>query len=903
MGRTRWLTTFVAAAVLVVALVSILQTVRGFYRLDFAVSWLESGIRIESVPQGSSAWRAGLSPGDTIVQIDGQPVTRLDHPIQALAMGREHELVVIHPDGRTASVSLAPPPPEVDAVYLTRSLVALLGLGIALLTAFRTTRREAPMFVLLAAATLILAAVPHRTAAATPALASLHRAAGAAVSYLLLRFFAIFPEQRHFPAAADAAGIALCLLSGITAVLSPARQLWPTLAGVLRGLFVLSLFLSALLQARRWKRSVRVAHLRRQIEWASLGMVVGLVPYGGLVLLPRALSIEVPAFGWLAVLPMALIPLGFSAALQEYRLWDLEPITRDALTGALMAVTAGLAFAVVNRVLELYGHRLESLRNLVAFATGILLVALLLPLRARVERFLNRWLYHGRPAPRWLLTHSARDLARTTDAEEILNRLVTTLQEGLEVEAASAYLRDGSGSFSLVETNIEDLPLELPVSILVHPFPAPEEAPLAETGHDRRIPLERGELVHGLLYLGRRRGVFPLGREGREVVETFAAQAALGLESARLLRDLRKRAEEYRVLHANTQRIIESSAAGILVCDATGVVLSANARASELLELEQRALSGRRLSTLVDLPEDWDRQLPTRAAGVETSTTASASVRHVLLTVSVLELESGQFNGRVVVLQDVTELHTLQERLREQERLAALGRLASGLAHEINTPLTGIASYAQMLASLTPEDDPRSDLVRKLEQQSFRVSRMVSNLLALARRSAEGGSRVDLAEAAEHAAREMLETLDARNPLEVERPSHPVTVRARPGAVELTVGNLVRNAVEASPPAAPIRLAVAVREGRAELSLEDRGSGIPEELRERVFEPFFTTRSERGGTGLGLAITRDIIRQLGGEIVLEPGSEGGTRVRVSIPLWNEPPPSSSSTTSRSSTTS
>ncbi len=903
MKQARWITTMVAAAVLAVALVSIVQTVRGFYRLDFAVSWLESGVRIESVPEGSSAWRSGLFAGDTIVRIDGEPVTRLADPVRALAMGRRHEVAVIHPDGRMETTLLRPPPPEVDAVYLTRSVVALLALGIALLTAFRTTRREAPTFVLLAAAALILAAVPHRTAATAPVLAFLHRGAGAAVSYLLPRFFTVFPEQRRFPPAADAAGIGLCLFSGSTAVVPSAHRLWPSLGGVLRGMFVLSLVLSGLIQARRWRRSVRVAHLRRQIEWASLGMVVGLLPYGGLVLLPRALSIEVPAFGWLAVLPMALIPLGFSAALREYRLWDLEPITRDALTGALMAVTVGLTFAAVNRVLELYGHRLESLRNLVAFATGILLVALLLPLRRRVERFLNRWLYHGRPAPRWLLTHSARDLARTTDAEEILNRLVSTLQEGLEVEAASAYLRDGGGGFSLVESNVEGLPRELPPSVLAHPFPGPEEVPLGDTGHDRRVPLERGGLVHGLLYLGRRRGVFPLGREGREVVETFAAQAALGLESARLLRDLRKRAEEYRVLHANTQRIIESSAAGILVCDATGVVLSANARAGELLELDQRALSGRRLGTLVTLPEDWDRQLPIRAVGVETTTTATASVRHVLLTVSVLELESGRFNGRVVVLQDVTELHALQDRLREQERLAALGRLASGLAHEINTPLTGIASYAQMLASMTPGDDPRAELVRKLEQQSFRVSRMVANLLALARRSAEGGSRVDLAHTAEHAAREMLDTLEAANPLEVERPPGPVPVRARPGAIELTVGNLVRNAVEASPPGAPIRLTVGIRGERAELCVEDRGAGIPEELRERVFEPFFTTRSDRGGTGLGLAITRDIIRQLGGEIVLEPGSHGGTRVRVHMPLWNEAPPSSSSTTSRSSTTS
>ncbi len=894
---------FVVVGVLAVALVSMVRTIRGFFRLDFAVSWIEEGVRIESVPEGSSAWLAGLAAGDVVVAVDSHPISTYHDPITALAMGDRHELTVRRPDGATVSKHFVPPPPQIDLVYLVRSLVSLLGLAIAMLTVFRTTRREASTFVLLAAAALVVAAVPHRTAAGGVGLGFLHRFAGAGLPYLLLRFFWIFPDERRFPPAADVGGIALALFSGLTVVLPSGALVWSRLVVVLRGLFVLSLAAGAAIQIHRWRRSIRDAALRRQIEWASLGMVVGLVPYAGLVLLPRLLSIEVPAYSWLAVLPIVAIPLGFRAALEEYRLWDLEPITRDALTGAFMVVVAGLTFAAVNRVLHVYERELGSFRNVVAFATGVLLVALLLPTRRRVERFLNRWLYHGRPAPRWLLTHSSRDLARTIDADEILHRLVTTLEDGLEVERATAYLRDSDAGFHLVETDVAGMPERLPLSVLEAPFPGPEEMPLAEAGHDRRVPLERNDVVHGLLYLGRRRGIFPLGREGGEVVETFAAQAALGLESARLLRNLRKQAEEYRVLHANTQRIIESSAAAILVCDARGTVLSANARAAEILELPVRELSGWSLGTLVALPDEWAEVLPVRAAGMETVTTATASPRHVLLTVSVLELESGQFNGRVAVLQDVTELHDLQERLREQERLAALGRLASGLAHEINTPLTGISSYAQLLASMTPETDPRGELIRKLERQSFRVSRMVGNLLALARGGGESAVVVDAAAAAERAAREMLETLDSGTPLEVDRPDGPVPVRARPGALELAVGNLVRNAVEASPPGEAVRLRVSEEGALAVIVVEDRGPGVPEELKERVFEPFFTTRSDRGGTGLGLAITRDIIEQLGGEVTLEAGAGGGTRVRLVIPSWNTQQPSSSSTTSPSSTTS
>ncbi len=888
-----------AAVGLSVAVVSAVHTVRGFFRLDFPVTWVEAGIRVDAAPPGSSGAAAGLAAGDLVVRIDGRALTEVERPLRRLAVGR-HRIEVVRRDGSRLETVLAPPP-HVDPVWISRTLVALAGFACALFTLARNPKPEAPTFALLATAALVLAAVPHRTAAALPALGFLHHAAGGSVGYLLLRFFWQFPGRRPPRPLVDVAAAGLALLAGTSAVAPWGSSLWPHLAVLLRAIFVAALVAGAALQAHRWRRSVRVAAVRRQIEWASLGMVVGLTPYVALVLLPRLLGIPVAAYSWLAVLPVVAVPLGFTAALFEHRLWDLEPITRDALTATLMVVTAGLAFAVLDHALPAGGALSGSIRSLLAFVTGVALVALLIPARRQVGAILDRWLYHGRPAPRWLLTHSARDLARSTQPSEIVHSLVRALREGLEVEPISAYLHDGRGRFRVVE-GAAGVPGRLPESVLDAPYPASEEAALLHTEHELRVPLERGGTVHGLLYVGRRRGIFPLGREAREVVEAFAAQAALGLESARLLAGLRRQAEEYRILHANTQRIIESSAAGILVCDTTGRILSTNARAAELLDTPSRDLGGRPLSSLVELPQAWRERLPERATGVEARTLADPP-RFVLVTVSALELESGQFGGRVVVLQDVTELRHLEERLREERRLAALGRLASGLAHEINTPLTGIASYAQMLAGLTPDDDPRADLVRKIERQSFRVSRIVANLLQLARGT--GGRRevVDAAAAARAAALEVAETLEASGRVRVEAPTRPVRVSAFPGALELVVGNLVRNALEASGPDGQVSVWVGARDGQTVVEVTDTGPGIPEELREKVFEPFFTTRSERGGTGLGLAISRDIIRQLGGEIELESPPEGGTVVRFRLPTWAESRASSSSMTSPSSRTS
>jgi signal transduction histidine kinase len=872
-------------ATIVVAGSSLIRTVRSFYRLDFSVRWLEEGVVVDEVPSDSSAAIAGLREGDVVVAVDGFEVGKLEDPAFLLAGGEQHQLVVRGSDGGRREVVFHPPPPAIDQVYLARTSVGLLGLLCALFVVWKTSRREAAVLLLVASASLILGAVPNRIAATQQELQILHRVAGAVLPFLIARFFLIFPERTTRAWPLDAVAVVSATGAAITAVSPNAEGWWPAFTTLLRAAFTIALVGGIVLHVVRWWQASRAARIRRQIEWAALGLFVGLVPWTVVMWIPRQLGFGVEPFSWLMVLPMAALPLALTAALMEYRLWDLEPIARDALSATLVLVIGGLAFAVTNHVLVNYAGGLESLRNLFAFVTGVILVVLLQPIRTRVGSFLEHWLYHGRRPPQWLLTHASRELAEVTDPRELLRRLADTLRDGLDFDVVATYLRVGGGAFSRVSSARHYLPEHLPETVLEHHFPSPEEEPLAVAGHAIRMPLHRVDTVHGLLYLGLRRGLFPLGSEAREVVEAFTAQVAVALESARYLDDLKTQAEEYRILHANTQRIIESSAAAILVCDASGRILSANSEAAGIFEAEAPELVSVSLDTLVELPDEWKDNLPLQAANAEGRTLGEPS-RRVIMAVSMLELESGSFNGRVVVLQDVTELRDLQDRIRDQERLAALGRLASGLAHEINTPLTGISSFAQMLGEMTPGEDPRASLVEKLVDQSFRVSRIVSNL----RQAIQGGSEevtvVDLSMIARNAAFEAARSLDRVDRLEVVDDGPHMVVGAA-GPVELAVSNMVRNAIEASPAEEMIRLVIRRRGKWAEVCVEDHGPGIEPELLTRVFEPFFTTKTERGGTGLGLAITRDMIASLGGEVELENLPGGGARATVRLRPWKE----------------
>jgi signal transduction histidine kinase len=891
MRTRRILLTLIAVFVVIVSGTSLIRTVRSFYRLDFPVSWVEQGLVIDEVPTGSTAEAAGLLEGDTVIEVDGVSVERLDDPAFMLAGGEDHGIRVRHADGSDSMLQYRSPPPTFNSVYLARTAVGFLGLGCALVAVWGTRRREAATFLLLAVAALILGAVPNRIASAELLFQVIRRGVGAALPFLIVRFFAIFPDKKRSMRLWDLLTLTAVAASAATALVPDAEAWWPAVASLVRVLFVSSMIYGVVLQIWRWRTAERDLRARRQIEWAALGLFVGLAPFLVLVMIPRWVGIPFEPFSWLAVFPISAIPLTWLAALKGYRLWDLEPISRDSLSATLVVVTGGFIFALTNHLLLRYTVGLGSLRNLFAFATGVLLVVLLQPVRLRVERFLDQWLHQGRPAPRSLLTGASRELARLTDPREVLVRLSETLTEGLEFDLVATYLRTAGESFERITGGEERLPLRLPGRVAESEFPGEYEDPLASIGYAVRVPLERVGTVHGLLYLGLRRGVFPLGSEGEEVVATFAAQAALALESARYLDDLRRQAEEYRILHTNTQRIIESSAAAILVCDAAAHILSANRQAAGIFGREAGALVGLDLGSLVDLPDDWRGELPVHAVNTEARTLGEPP-RRVILAVSVLELDSGSFNGRVVVLQDVSELRDLQDRMREQERLAGLGRLASGLAHEINTPLTGISSFAQMLGKMTSEDDPRATVVSKLVDQSFRVSRIVSNLRAMVRDSADSRMVLDVATVAVRAAQDAARSLGADDRLEVSETGEPVMVWGSVGPLELAIGNLVRNALEASPPDGVVHFLIAGDADWAEIRIQDSGPGIPEEIGDKVFEPFFTTKTERGGTGLGLAITRDMIAQLGGEIGLENQEHGGACATIRLQRWQETEPSS-----------
>jgi len=231
----------------------------------------------------------------------------------------------------------------------------------------------------------------------------------------------------------------------------------------------------------------------------------------------------------------------------------------------------------------------------------------------------------------------------------------------------------------------------------------------------------------------------------------------------------------------------------------------------------------------------------------------------------------------------------MENELKEKDRLAALGMLAAGVAHEVNTPITGISSYAQMLLSDTAESDPHYEILKKVERQTFRAARIVNNLLEFARNRQKDRRPVGLVPILRECADLLSDRLEKRRiELAWELPDEPGEVFGCEGELQQVFTNLLVNAVDAVTPMPgapacscdgrrPARITVALdaREASLCVRIQDNGPGIPEEKLATIFQPFYSTKLNRGGTGLGLSISHEIVRRHGGTLrAVSPPGEG-----------------------------
>ncbi len=245
--------------------------------------------------------------------------------------------------------------------------------------------------------------------------------------------------------------------------------------------------------------------------------------------------------------------------------------------------------------------------------------------------------------------------------------------------------------------------------------------------------------------------------------------------------------------------------------------------------------------------------------------------------------------GVIAIGQDLTRMRELEKRMVHAEKLASLGQLAASVVHEINNPMTAVATYADALlkrSMLSPTADPADvDKYRKIVDNSERVLRFTRDLVSYARPAQDRPEDVDLNAAIEHAGGLLRARAD-----QARRQAGPARWRrcprcsaVRQNLVQVFV-NLITNACHATPAGGAIDISSRVDDGQLAIDVQDTGHGMSPEVRRRVFEPFFTTKPDGQGTGLGLSIVHGIVGNHGGTISVDSQPGQGTTFRIRFPV-------------------
>jgi two-component system sensor histidine kinase PilS (NtrC family) len=334
----------------------------------------------------------------------------------------------------------------------------------------------------------------------------------------------------------------------------------------------------------------------------------------------------------------------------------------------------------------------------------------------------------------------------------------------------------------------------------------------------------------------------------------FGDQLERGAET---LATTRRAAAELLTLH---QDIVRSLSSGLITTTPDGTIITANESAAEILG---REVGGPIEAMLPGLP-------------VEGRADVTAGTKTLGVTVSPLRDERDLVVGRVINFQDLTELRRLEQHAQRAERLATVGQLAAGVAHEIRNPLASISGSIELLRQSPQASDDDRTLMAIVHREIQRLNVLIGDLLDYANPKPRQTVDVDLATLVDETVQvARADKAFANVELSAEL-ARPLTVQADPAKLRQVLWNLVRNAAEAG--AKHVR--VEVKPG-ATITIADDGWGMAKDVLARMFDPFFTTKPK--GTGLGLAICFAIVAEHGGRIDVDTEVGKGTKVVVTLP--------------------
>lgn len=616
-------------------------------------------------------------------------------------------------------------------------------------------------------------------------------------------------------------------------------------------------------------------------------------------------------------------------AIARYQLFDIRLILSRTIATILLLVI----FSAVQAGMFLLFER--ALGHVASIFMSLTLVGFLFfgtPFSDRVQALVNSVILKDKYSYQEILRNATRAMATILNLDDLLRHIMATLQESLRVEKASLYLRASAEQSELVRyfgadghTRPDLLSDELVQHLLKTREPVIRliQESLPEDHADRLATALRGigaDIVVPVFYQARLQGVLALGPKGNDapytqtdiaLLETLAGSAAVSLENAtlfqetlRINRSLEESEGKFRTLAETIPAAIFIHQGGnLLYANPAGELLTGFSR-EELLAMEFwrlvhpehremiRTRAAQRL-TGGSLPTQYEFKIVARGG----------DERWVIMSAGIME-----FQGRPSVigtLFEITERKNLESKLRYMQKMEAIGKLAGGVAHDFNNILGNIVGHASLLQMDLPQG-PLQNRVEQIIAATERAAGLTQRLLTYGARKESSLKPCDLGALVAQQETFFAGTLpDTVHLTILPPPQLTVPVMADSAQFERVLMNLIVNARDAMPSGGNIEVRTGIEEidlgflklhgfgtpGRyAFVSVKDTGTGMDENTRKRIFEPFFSTKGSGKGTGFGLSIVYDIVKDHRGFITVESMPGAGSLFTIYLPLTEAPLP-------------
>lgn len=941
-GRPSVLGWFAALAVVIALLGLGLSNVyirATWHEVEDGVLWVSrsNGVTAAELADRAPAARAGVRLGDVLLAVDGRPV---DSPADVVAAahvagaGRSLTYTLLRLGSREiVQVRLAPIPQGNSILYFVLAMVGVFTLIVGAWVRLRRPGDPSSLhlfWLTVAFFGVFTFSFSGRFDRLDWVFYWADAVALLALAPMLLHFALVFPERSGSWVRSPLGARLLPLIYLPALVMGTARIM--AVAGLdansglihvvegldrIEPLYLGACLLGALGVVVHALAHVRSVTARRQLRWIVWGTLLGGAPFAIGYAVPFALGRTPSVQMELLALPLGLIPLAFASAIVRYRLMDVEVIVKRGLVYVAAAAAVVALYAMVLRGVR-WVFVGGSGNTIIAILATMVIVLLARPVKDAVQNVLDRAFYRDRYDYRRALVGFARDLSTDLDLPRLSERLVTRITETLVIDRIALMVADeASGVFRAIRAEgfVGDPPLLRLDSGVGARVCGGHQMALDDPLAQRRVASEevdfwRGQGVHYLipcvskhtaiavLALGRKDRGEPLSSEDMALLVAVAAQVATAIENGRLYQQLKAQADQVERMRQSNENILESLDNGLAVVDAANRVIRWNRALENLSGVPRREAVGRGLdelfgASLVEALQAARRENPSGAAlyRVPLTPVRGRHDRGLLVDVVVVPLQGypadAEVEGSILVFEDVTIRARLEEQLQISDKMASIGLLAAGVAHEVNTPLTGISSYTQMLLDRADPEDPRTRLLEKIERQTFRAAKIVNGLLTLARGGQVGNERAsvdlnmvinDVLSLLEH----QFKTVN----IQVRRELAPVppVVHGMEHKLQQVFLNLFINARDAMPRGGWLSVATRTAGEWATVEVGDTGAGIPAEHLARIYDPFFTTKALGQGTGLGLSITYGIVGEHDGTITCDSRPGEGTRFTLTLPL-------------------